>query len=389
MGWRVLVVHECELKDKAALSARLAEALRPETERRRKSAISGQICLSFSLAPKSAAVQHRSLFSSTDAPNGTTARIQSLPLRSADASEKDVPLRDDIRLLGRILGDTVREQEGEEVFELVEQIRQASIRFHRDNEIGARRELEATLDSLNADQTLAIVARLQLFLASRQHRRRSASHPPQPRPCDRRLRAPPGFARLRFQRTREMGVEPSSARRFLRSRAGKPGADRPSDRSEAQEHATGNSRSRNCSTSANALAGDADELALNEERLRRAVLILWRTNMLRQTQLKVIDEVANALSFYDYTFFHELPRLYGAIEDRARRHFRRAAHEADSARSYASGRGSAATATAIRSSPLTCSTSRCGCRAPGRSAIIWTNCTSSAPSCRSPPISPR
>ena len=62
--------------------------------------------------------------------------------------------------------------------------------------------------------------------------------------------------------------------------------------------------------------GNEDELALNEERLRRAVLILWRTNLLRQTKLKVIDEVANALSFYDYTFFRELPRLYGAIEDR-------------------------------------------------------------------------
>ena len=58
------------------------------------------------------------------------------------------------------------------------------------------------------------------------------------------------------------------------------------------------------------------ELAANEERLRRAVLILWRTNLLRQTKLKVIDEVANALSFYDYTFFRELPRLYGAIEDK-------------------------------------------------------------------------
>jgi len=30
MGWRVLVVYECELKDKAALTARLAVALRPE-----------------------------------------------------------------------------------------------------------------------------------------------------------------------------------------------------------------------------------------------------------------------------------------------------------------------------------------------------------------------
>jgi len=56
-------------------------------------------------------------------------------------AEKDAPLRADIRLLGRLLGDTVREQEGEEVFAIVERIRQASIRFHRDNEIGARREL--------------------------------------------------------------------------------------------------------------------------------------------------------------------------------------------------------------------------------------------------------
>ena len=43
--------------------------------------------------------------------------------------------------------------------------------------------------------------------------------------------------------------------------------------------------------------------------------MLWRTNMLRQTRLKVIDEVANGLSYYDYTFFRELPRLYAAIED--------------------------------------------------------------------------
>ena len=40
-----------------------------------------------------------------------------------------------------MLGDTVRDQDGSDVFDIVERIRQASIRFHRDNEIGARREL--------------------------------------------------------------------------------------------------------------------------------------------------------------------------------------------------------------------------------------------------------
>ena len=37
-------------------------------------------------------------------------------------SEKDIPLREDIRLLGRILGDTVRSQEGDAVFDIIEGI---------------------------------------------------------------------------------------------------------------------------------------------------------------------------------------------------------------------------------------------------------------------------
>ena len=35
--------------------------------------------------------------------------------KAIEIGDKDVPLRDDIRLLGRILGDTVREQSGETV----------------------------------------------------------------------------------------------------------------------------------------------------------------------------------------------------------------------------------------------------------------------------------
>jgi phosphoenolpyruvate carboxylase len=63
------------------------------------------------------------------------------------------------------------------------------------------------------------------------------------------------------------------------------------------------------------LAGDEVELARNEEQLRRAILILWRTNMLRQSRLDVLDEVNNGLVYYDYAFFPELPRLYAEIED--------------------------------------------------------------------------
>src|SRR5262249_37590001 len=50
--------------------------------------------------------------------------------------------------------------------------------------------------------------------------------------------------------------------------------------------------------------------------LRRAVLTLWKTNLLRRVKLTVLDEVANGLSFYDYTFLREVPRVHGALEDR-------------------------------------------------------------------------
>src|SRR6202163_911653 len=79
------------------------------------------------------------------------------------AIEADARLREDIRLLGRILGDTVRDQEGADVFDLVERIRQTSIRFHRDEDKPARHELEAILDSMSTSQTVRIVRAFSYF----------------------------------------------------------------------------------------------------------------------------------------------------------------------------------------------------------------------------------
>ena len=81
----------------------------------------------------------------------------------AQALEEDARLRNDIRLLGRILGDTVRDQEGADVFDLVERIRQTSIRFHRDEDRPARRELETILDSMSISETVRIVRAFAYF----------------------------------------------------------------------------------------------------------------------------------------------------------------------------------------------------------------------------------
>src|ERR1700749_892550 len=87
------------------------------------------------------------------------------PNRADDvqALEEDARLRNDIRLLGRILGDTARDQEGADAFDLVERIRQTSIRFHRDEDRAARKELEQILDSMSISETVRIVRAFSYF----------------------------------------------------------------------------------------------------------------------------------------------------------------------------------------------------------------------------------
>src|SRR6266446_4470216 len=108
--------------------------------------------------------------------------MPSMASNSNEIPEKDLPLRDDIRLLGRILGDTVRQQEGEAVFAVVERIRLTSIRFHRDEDETARRELEATLNSLLCSQTIQLIRAFSYFshlanIAEDQHHiRRTRAH---------------------------------------------------------------------------------------------------------------------------------------------------------------------------------------------------------------------
>jgi len=89
------------------------------------------------------------------------------PKQNAD---KDAPLRYDIRLLGRILGETVRTQEGDHVFQTIERIRQTALRFHRDADAAARQELEAIISGLTDASGHPHHPRVRLFLPLGQHR---------------------------------------------------------------------------------------------------------------------------------------------------------------------------------------------------------------------------
>src|SRR5882724_182654 len=95
-------------------------------------------------------------------------------LDATETAEKDAPLRYDIRLLGRILGDTVRAQEGDAVFDLVEHIRRTGVQFHRDADESARQELQAIMKDLPTDHAISIIRAFGYFshlanLAEDQH----------------------------------------------------------------------------------------------------------------------------------------------------------------------------------------------------------------------------
>src|SRR5260221_1604572 len=234
----------------------------------------------------------------------------------AQALEEDARLRNDIRLLGRILGDTVRDQESADVFDLVERIRQTSIRFHRDDDRPARRELEIILDSMSISETVRIVRAFSYFshLANlaedqnniRQMRARSAAGGLS---C-------PGTLSSTLSHARAAGFSAAGLRRFFESALVSPvltahptEVRRKSTMDREMEIAALLDRRERVQLT-------PEEIEASDEQLRRAVLTLWQTNLLRRTKLTVLDEVANGLSFYDYTFLHEVPRLHCTLEDR-------------------------------------------------------------------------
>src|SRR4051812_36984197 len=101
---------------------------------------------------------------------------------SRRAKDNERPLVEDIRLLGRILGDVIREQEGVAAFELVERIRKLSVSFRRDADHDADKALKTLLKSLSGEQAVSVIRAFTYFshLANlaedRHHIRRRAIH---------------------------------------------------------------------------------------------------------------------------------------------------------------------------------------------------------------------
>ena len=235
--------------------------------------------------------------------------------------EPDNSLREDVRLLGRLLGDTVRDQEGADAFDLVERVRQSSIAFRRDEDAAARQDLERTLDGLEREQTMVVVRAFSYFshlanLAEDLHniRRARQAEIDDAAPAD-------GTLARALDKAAAAGTDREALTAFFQDGLVVPvltahptEVQRKSVRDlETRIEHTLEARDRRRLT--------PGELRDNDEEVRRAVLSLWQTRMLRLEKLDVLDEVANGLSFFEQTFLPELPLLYGSLEDELQRRY--------------------------------------------------------------------
>jgi phosphoenolpyruvate carboxylase len=230
----------------------------------------------------------------------------------ARAAEKNRPLVEDIRFLGRILGDVIREQEGPEAFELIERVRQLSVAYRLKRDESAGPVLDDLLKNLSGDQTVSVIRAFSYFshLANiaedRHHVRRREVH-------ERAGSLQEGSLAMAFERLRNAGIGPDEiAATLAKAHIGPVLTAHPT---EVQRKSI-----LDAERAIAALVGERDRLATGRERdenealIRARVTQLWQTRMLRPVTLSVSDEIENALSYYHATFLRELPRLYRALE---------------------------------------------------------------------------
>jgi phosphoenolpyruvate carboxylase len=245
--------------------------------------------------------------------------------------DKDAPLKEDIRLLGRLLGNVLREQEGENVFHVVETIRQTAVRFRRESDPHAGAELDKLLKKLTRDETNSVVRAFSYFshlanIAEDQHhnRRRRAhllagSTPQQ------------GSVAHALSRLGDAGVSGATVRSFFKDALISPVLT--AHPTEVQRKSILDAESQIARLLAERdLPLTPKELERNTELLHASIATLWQTRMLRYSKLTVADEIENALSYYRITFLRELPALYEEIEAEIasrfpQRHDRDAAHK--------------------------------------------------------------
>jgi phosphoenolpyruvate carboxylase len=237
--------------------------------------------------------------------------------RAQDPEEKEQLLREDRRLLGRLLGDVIAEQVGEATREGIEHIRQTAVRFRRtlsdpklaQEAAAVKAELESRLDALPIEETMHVVRAFSYFSqllniaedAHQNRRRRAHAQAGAPRR--------PGSFGYALERAAAGRSSKDILGFFDRARVSPVLTAHPT---EVQRQSI-----LDCEREiARLIAAQASPA--RDRALRAEVLRLWLTAMLRLSKLTVIDEITNALAYFRLTFIEEIPRLYADLEEALR-----------------------------------------------------------------------
>ena len=238
-------------------------------------------------------------------------------MNAPDVIDKDLPVKEDTRLLGRVLGHVLRAQIGEAGYERIEAIRQTAIRFRRaagNDADRLRLSLGELLNPLPIGAALEVVRAFSYFshLANiaedvHQNRRRRAHA----------LAASPprrGDVADALHRLAGAGVSRDTMLRWLEEALVSPVLTAHPTEVQRKSILDVEREIARLLTWRDRTTLTPEETEEFETRLHTSILELWQTAMLRLSRLRVKDEIDNGLAYYRYTFLDAIPRLYTAFE---------------------------------------------------------------------------
>lgn len=208
----------------------------------------------------------------------------------------------DIRFLGKLLGDVIREYAGEEIFKRIEYIRQTSVDRFRG--VDGAKNVDQGLDRLTLDETVAFVRGFMLFsmLANLAEDREglTSEHEDDLERVMKRLAA--------------KGVNAEQAARVLDSALIVPVLT--AHPTEVMRKSMLDHRNRIATLMKLRDAGKTEtpEGDLIEPAIVRQIAFLWQTRVLRRERLYVADEVEIALAYLRDVFLPVLPQMYARWE---------------------------------------------------------------------------
>ena len=249
-------------------------------------------------------------------PSNQTVVSATAPSEAARASGStgSDELSDDIRLLGRILGEVVREQTGDETFELIESVRRLAVAGRRDDSSAVEalrsalsdQPIEQQLDVIRAFDWLSLLANTaeDVHVERRRRFHRAARSTPQPGSLD-----------ATFARLAQMGIDAEQVVQVIDDLAVSPVITAHPTEVRRQTILDVLRHIADVLDERNQLDVDDPAATDAETQLRVSILRLWQTALLRLSKLRVSDEINEALRYYSASLFETIPALSRSLEN--------------------------------------------------------------------------